>query len=96
MQLADAFSVPSSNHLMSILPGANDVFFTTLYGLIQSGFDYEASRNAAFLRKGLVQRADLLENVENRALNTVISSTTFSFRRSRRISTSCSKNTICE
>src|SRR5881275_990569 len=36
MQFIDTFVVPSSNHLIEILPGSNDVFFTLVNGLIQS------------------------------------------------------------
>ena len=36
MQLAETLSVPSSNHLIETSPGPNEVFFTLVYGLIQS------------------------------------------------------------
>src|SRR6201992_261315 len=36
MQLAATLSTPSSNHLIEMLPGANEVFSTLLNGLIQS------------------------------------------------------------
>src|ERR1700744_2109304 len=36
MQLAATLSTPSSNHLMEMLPGANEVFSTLVNGLIQS------------------------------------------------------------
>ena len=35
-QLAQTFSVPSSNQRISMLPGSNEVFFTRVNGLIQS------------------------------------------------------------
>src|SRR6202789_2317364 len=36
MQLADTFSVPSSNHLMERLSGSHETFFTFVKGFIQS------------------------------------------------------------
>src|SRR4051794_40057580 len=36
MQFIDTFVTPSSNHLIETSPGANDVFFTLVNGLIQS------------------------------------------------------------
>src|SRR5882757_10796363 len=36
MQLAATLSTPSSNHLIEMLPGANEVFSTLVNGLIQS------------------------------------------------------------
>ncbi|MGY2939423.1 hypothetical protein ACVWXL_006784 [Bradyrhizobium sp. GM22.5] len=36
MQFIATFVVPSSNHLIETLPGAKEVFFTFVNGLIQS------------------------------------------------------------
>src|SRR6478736_6699593 len=36
MQLSETLVVPSPNHSIETLPGANDVRFTRVYGLIQS------------------------------------------------------------